>query len=816
MAVQERTPQPISGGSFIEFGPPVADRAALESAPGAGTIEFYLLTEAAHRSWATVNASLGSGAGAVFWIGGPSGAGKTHFLNYLMALEERAGATKGRRAIVRLGLEARAGAYDLEQRLFESLAREIGAGDAGAILWRRLHGGEALGVAFEQAHRVGLRAISVAIDFGQTDAAAWNEYFAELAVVAARNLQVAFNVYVAARTRAPVSAIALEVAPADGGERMLAALARARRVVDEAAAAALYRGADLGGFEPGAIFPFDPQALKTLCDLVGESATVPVLARLVTAVLGAHREGSRQDPREDPREDSEDPIDGWTQPLVPVDLMATAAVAKRAGERLGEAGRTALRIAHDAADAMEECGRAREIVDALMLERLRAGALALSPGELCTRLPERGRRGPAASSAAIAPLLEALAARTSGVITFDARGAQFNPRAAGAPEVAAFNNALPLIQRFDSTLGEAAELSELQARLKRLGDAMARALEGAHRVAAALEAAHREMHAELKAEHRRTLDEYIALVGAGTGALIEQAAEPQPREQTARVIAAYEALAIAAAALPRVREMREYLRATALASSIAGDDEAVDKAVAAAQVECQLLLAGLDTGALRCEPRGLDALEVRFQKFKWNYIQLYQSAHERWRRENERMTVELGDAREHFGALSRLNSIAALGASVGGGLGERIEELGRGVVRCTGDAPITLDLVPRCSRCGFVLGTAPPAPELGEVFEEIRRALKARLVTLSHGAIARLIRQHDRGHRLDGFLKITQAAHTDALVRVLDDNLAHYLARLLDEVRDETPGVIEPFARSRRDTLRDGKRAERSVKQRPE
>jgi hypothetical protein len=809
MAVQERTPQPISGRSFIEFGPPVADRAALESAPGAGTIEFYLLTEAAHRSWATVSASLGSGAGAVFWIGGPSGAGKTHFLNYLMALEERAGATKGRRAIVRLGLEARAGAYDLEQRLFESLAREIGAGDAGAILWRRLHGGEALGVAFEQAHRVGLRAISVAIDFGQTDAAAWDEYFAELAVVAARNLQVAFNVYVAARTRAPVSAIALEVAPADGGERMLAALARARRVVDEAAAAALYRGADLGGFEPGGIFPFEPQALKTLCGLAGESATVPVLARLVTAALGAHREDSHEDSREDP-------IEGWTQPLVPVDLMATAAVTKRAGERLGEAGRAALRIAHDAADAMEERGRAREIVDALMLERLRAGALALSPGELCTRLSERGRRGSPARSAAIATLLEALAARTSGVITFDARGAQFNPRAAGAPEVAAFNNALPLIQRFDSTLGEAAELSELRARLKRLGDAMARALEGAHRVAAALEAAHREMHAELKAEHRRTLDDYIALVGAGTGALIEQAAEPQPREQTAGVIAAYEALAIAAAALPRVREMREYLRATALASSIAGDDEAAYKAVAAAQVECQLLLAGLDTGALRCEPRGLDALEVRFQKFKWNYIQLYQSAHERWRRENERMTIELGDAREHFGALSRLNSIAALGAPTGGGLGERIEELGRGVARCTGDAPMTLDLVPRCPRCGFVLGTAPPAPELGEVFEEIRRALKARLAALSHDAIARLIRQHDRGHRLDGFLKITQADHTDALVRVLDDNLAHYLARLLEEVRDEAPGVIEPFARSRRDALRDGKRAERAVKQRPE
>ncbi len=802
MALYEGAPQPTSGGSFIEFGPPAADRAALEPGPDAGTVGFYFLTEAAHRAWATLSASLAAGAGAVFWIGGPSGAGKTHFLNYVLALEERAGATKGRRAIVRLGLEARAGVYDLEQRLFELLAREIGAGGAGAMLWRRLHGGEALGVAFEQAHRVGVRAISVAIDFGQTDAAAWDEYFAELARTAARNRQLAFNVYVATRTRAPASTTRLEVAPADGGERMLAALARARRVVDEAAAAALYHGADLGGFEPRAIFPFHPRALKTLCDLAGEPATVAVLARLASAALATARENA---------------VDGWVRPVLPAELMESAALAKRVDERLGEAGRAALRIARGAAAAMEEAGRARELVDTLMLERLGADAPALSPGELRARLPERhGQRGPAAGNAGIAALLEALAARSGGVITFDTRGAQFNPRAAGAPEVAAFNRALPLVRLFDSTLTEAAELPELRAKLKRVGDAMASALERAHGVAATLDAAHREMRAELKLEHRRTLEAFAALAGAGTATLIEQAAEPRLREAAERVIAAYETLATAAAAAPRLREMREYLRATALAPDFAGDGPAVDQEIAAAQVECQLLLAALDSGALSCAPRALDALEIRFQKFKWNYIQLYQAAHERWRRQNERMAIELGDAHKHFGALSRLNAIAALGAPMGGGLGARIEELGRGVVRCAGGAPLTLDLVARCARCGFVMGTAPPAPELGEVFEEVRRALKAKLAALSHDAIARLIRQHDRGHRLDGFLKITQAAHTDALVRVLDDNLARYLGRLLEEVRDETPGVIEPFARARRDGSHNGKRAERPNKPRPQ
>ena len=815
MAVHERAPQPINRGSLIEFGPPLADRASLESVPGAGTVEFYLLTEAANRAWAAISASLASGAGAVFWLGGPAGAGKTHFLNYLMALEERAGTTKGRRAIVRLGLEARASAYDLEQRMFDLLAREIGAGDAGAMLWRRLHGGEALGVAFEQAHRVGIRAITVAIDFGAAEAVSWDDYIAELARAAARNRQIAFNVYVAARTRAPASAMALEVAPVDGKERMLAAVARARRVMDEAAVAAFYDGADLGSFESHAIFPFDPQAIETLCDLAGEPASVAALAKLVSAALATWRGKA---------------ADGSARPLVPAELMEAAAVARRADERLSEAGRAALRIAHRAADAMEERGCARGIVDALMLERLGGGDRALSPGELRARLPERHqRRGSvAAANAAIAAMLEALAARTGGVIALDALGARFNPRAAGAPEVAAFNNALALIQRFDSALGEAAEMPELRTRLKRAGEAMARAVEAAHRVGATLEAAHREMRAVLKEEHRRTLDDFIALAGAGAGALVEQATEPQSRAQAERVIAAYEALAAAAAAAPRMRAMREYLRATALtpdiagsiAGGIVGDAPAVDKAVAVAQVECQLLLGALETGVLRWEPRGLDALEIRFQKFKWNYIEMYQAAHERWWRESERIAVEFADVRAHFGALDRLNAIAALGAPAGGALGTRIEELGRRVARCESDSPITLDLVPRCPRCGFVLGTAMPASELDEVFEEMKRALRTKLAALSHDAIARLIRQHDRGHRLDGFLKITQAAQTDALVRLLDDNLARYLGRLLDEgqdeVQEEAPGVIEPFVRSPRNALRGGKQAARAVKPRTE
>jgi len=357
---------------------------------------------------------------------------------------------------------------------------------------------------------------------------------------------------------------------------------------------------------------------------------------------------------------------------------------------------------------------------------------------------------------------------------------------------------------------------------------MARAVEAAHRVGAALEGAYREFRTELSPEHRQTIDDFIALAEAGPGALIELAADERSRAHTERAIAAYEALAAAAGAAPRMRSMREYLRATALMPGTAGhiagdtadargDGSAADKAIAAAQVECQLVLVAMESAVPRWDARGYDALEIRFQKFKWSYIQLYQAAHERWRRESERFVIELGEAREHFAALRRLNSIAALGAPAGDALGMRLEELRYGLAPCAIAAPIALVLEPRCPRCGFVLGAAMPSAALDEVFEQIRGALRATLEALSHDAIARLIRQHDSGHRLDGFLKITQAAQTDALVRVLDDNLARYLGHLLDEVKEaaqkEAPGVIQPFSSARRGA---GKRSERTIKPRPD
>jgi len=85
------SPRQAALGDFIELQPPAAERLELETAPRAETVQSFVLTRAAERSWQSINRHLGEPHGALFWIGGPAGCGKTHFLNYVLALAMRAG-----------------------------------------------------------------------------------------------------------------------------------------------------------------------------------------------------------------------------------------------------------------------------------------------------------------------------------------------------------------------------------------------------------------------------------------------------------------------------------------------------------------------------------------------------------------------------------------------------------------------------------------------------------------------------------------------------------------------------------------------------
>src|ERR1700736_4484876 len=87
-----KTTLAAAAGDFVEIGREIAERMSLEREPSATTVASYVLTRGARRAWEAINNQLTGTQGALFWIRGAAGAGKTHFLNYVSALSSRAGA----------------------------------------------------------------------------------------------------------------------------------------------------------------------------------------------------------------------------------------------------------------------------------------------------------------------------------------------------------------------------------------------------------------------------------------------------------------------------------------------------------------------------------------------------------------------------------------------------------------------------------------------------------------------------------------------------------------------------------------------------
>jgi hypothetical protein len=753
----------------VRIAEEIADRMVLESAPGAAVVAGFVITRAAQRAWEAINRQLSNARGALFWIDGPSGTGKTHFLNYVIALNQRAGslgAELARNLTLAIRVEGRA--TNVEQLLLQGLAEELSGVRHKAALWRRLTGREAIAAALDQAHRQGVRAVTVAIDFGDAKIDAAEARLQMLAALATSLRHPKLTVIAAGRNPPSPVTSAFTVAPEDG-EVLTVAIGRARHL-DETLRPAVegaYRGLDLGAYGGHAIYPFHPASLSALRALNGVAGAVAPLARLVREVLLPWH--ARRD---------------FARLIYPSDLMLSATARINAESRMGESGRAALRLAYGAAGALDRPSSdiARQAVDTLMLRELGADAAPLGIEDLKARLPALAAGVARDAGPTIVETIRAITMRSRGAILFDSESqtARFNSRAAGGPEVAAFNAARPLACRFDSTLAPAHEMPELRAKLKRLDDAMASALEEAFRNRETLEVAAREAGGRLSTDHHRHFADFIALAEAGPQALIECGADADRREAAMKTVANYEALALVAGFVPRLRAMREYLTATGLQADLSGDPGR-DRRLVALETECQLLRVGVNLDVAITTPGKFDALEARFQKFKWTYVQYYRLAHESWRLEMDQVGGIAEEAHRHLEALRRLNSIAALAAPGSMELADRMAVLERRIVKCGLEAPLSPEVTPRCPSCGFRIGTPSPRAEIEDLLALVKRELQAKLALLSQSTIARLIRQHDSGHRLEGFLKITQAAQTDALVRVLDDELVGYLARLLDE-----------------------------------
>ena len=206
------------------------ERLELEAAPRASTVASYVLTRAAERSWEVLNQHLAEPHGGVFWIGGPPGRGKTHFLDYVIALQNRAGALdvqNTRRLVCGLELAGRVDGAEIERHLLSAMAEQIGGDPRSGDIFRQMRGAAALNVALESARRTGVSAVTVAIDFGMSRCDAAADFFAMLAQVAASFRQVKFTVIAAGRAMAPQAARDLPVAPRDATEETVVAITRA-------------------------------------------------------------------------------------------------------------------------------------------------------------------------------------------------------------------------------------------------------------------------------------------------------------------------------------------------------------------------------------------------------------------------------------------------------------------------------------------------------------------------------------------------------------------------------------------------------------
>ena len=453
---------------------------------------------------------------------------------------------------------------------------------------------------------------------------------------------------------------------------------------------------------------------------------------------------------------------------------------------LGAKGRAAYKLAQSAARAIRAPRRelAEQMVELLVLDRLADGRSPSTFDQLAMRL---NLRSPDAVAERLAPeeiasTLGELATHSSGSIRFNSldRTARFIDHPLGAPEVEAFNAAINLLRRFDASLDQVVDIHELKVAEAHLHDALTGALESAARNRDILRHAARMAGSSPTPQQEQIFADFIGVLEGGPAALFAAAADAAHKARVEQAVRDYDLLATLAAATNRIRTMREYLEATGVVGDIE-DNPNRDPALVKLETECKMIVVAIEAAPQVKTTSALDALESRFQRFKWTYVPFYRAAHESWCQEMEAAARLVENGRRDLTALERLDVIAALGSPDARDLAARFDHVARGVTRCELEGALAPEIMPCCPDCAFVIGTPSPRESLAELTRIIRHALEAKLARLSQSAIARLIQTHDHSHRLEGFLKITQAAQADALISVLDDKLAHYLARLLDE-----------------------------------
>lgn len=743
------------------------------------TLASFVATRQAEQSLARLGSALiGDRAGA-FWLSGPRGAGKTHFLACLTAL------FASRPAAVPEAFKSElpmlpalcvaieiADSSRLARTVTEALWEKLKLPPDLSALWRRMGTEVGLRATLEEVGRRGFDRIMIMIDHvGEhgLDAAQWR-MINDLAI-SSRALRSPVFFVVAARGESAAEENRLAVAASGAREVVANTLRGFRSFAPDSDASVrsyynLYSAANFTrlNFEQfRSIFPFHERTIEVLEAIARDCQRDEVLDEIVKETLCANG--------------AEPPLLSSRRLVMPADLMRSASARLRIRTVCVDQSFETCELAPILLSHMElspsDARLANDLVKTLFLASFTTepGRQWLKPSDL---VQLAASHLPAIDAKSISELLASMAVALDGIIVIESDGrARYRPAERLDSFLRRWNDGLPLLRLVEPELTEAHNMSTL--------------FDQAGKFYATLR--DRRAHLSDQADQLRRL---AAIIGASPralavmdsfGELLVTTNHEAYMKQAAKVargaknlsalgdeISRLQRLAVQA---PRLIEIKRYLDA------IPGNCEELQE-IQSARLQ---LLIGLDFQALITRPGLTDSLTSRFAEFKSRYCELYRAAHRRRRDEVERFLRKLERQLLRFPALVRLNRVRELGNPLASELEHTLNLLAREPIACENSLESDLDSSPRCQLCEFSFESGPPLDEIDEFEARLTKALCEKLNALARPEVISILSESDSPRRLDGIIEILRRGATDELAADLDEDTAGYIAGLIIKAR---------------------------------
>jgi hypothetical protein len=743
------------------------------------TLASFALTKAAEGSLARLSSALSRGRPAAFWLCGPRGVGKTHFLACLTTLlasgsagvpeVSKGGARKfpALYVAIEVGDSAR-----LLQAISEALWDKLDIPRHLTSLWRRLGGEVSLRATLEEVGRMGFSSTMIMVDLvseHDLDAQRWR-LLNDIATGSRAFKSPAFFI-IAARGEPLDPAAKLTVAPSCAREIVAKTLSGFRGFAPSSESSLqryydLYASANSTGLnfqEFRQIFPFHERTIEVLETLTRDCQRDGVLAEIVKETLCANG--------------SEPPLLRASRLVMPADLLRSSSARLRIRAACVDQSFENYELAPTRIGAMgldpARSRLANDLVKTLFLASFATETRrrSLMPFELAQLAALNHRTAMDADS--VSELLASMAAALDGIIVVANDGrARYQHAQRPDSGTRRWNDGLALLRLVEPGLTKVDDSAALEDQANRFRAA----LYNRRLQLSGLLAQLRQLAGVLGGSPRAlaALNSFGDLLAAGDHeAFLERAAMlagAKSPQALADEVARFQRLAERA---PWLVEIKRYLGAVPTGSDPVGQIQMIRSQ----------LLAGLDFRLLIARPESADSIAEHFKQFKARYRELYLAAHSRHRAESEQFLDKLRLQQFRFQAFARLNRIRELGSPIGTELERDLAMLMHNLVPCPESADPDLTLLPRCPTCEFSFDNSPPLAEIDEFEQRLTAALKAKLQALSDPNLIRVLTESDSRQRLGGLLHLLRQNATDEAIAALDEDTAGYLASLLIKTR---------------------------------